>query len=202
MRASAEYLALARSSLSVLRTQLSAIEQAAELIADTWLGRGSVYTMGNGAGVALAEHFACDLVKWSRPGERPGIQVHPLTSGPLLTAIANDIGYDSVFAAQLRWLRPSRKDVAVAFSCSGASNNIVNALSYMRNLLRTVLITGSPDAPGLKYADVGIVCQGYDYRVQEDMFSVVAHNIVGLVQDRLLIKAKEYGAVDHGSDPN
>lgn len=190
-----EYTGYVHDALDDLTSQQTLIEEAAHVIADTWPGRGRVYTMGNGAGVALAEHFAADLLKWCRVEMKGGVAAFPLTAGPLLTALANDEGYNRVFVAQLASYRDSRKDVMVAFSCSGQSKNVVEAMKSMRGIYRTIAITGNPQAPLLDYADVGIVCRGIDYRVQEDMFSIVAHAIVGLVREHML-EALGFSSVD------
>ncbi|MBP7865619.1 MAG: SIS domain-containing protein [Acidobacteria bacterium] len=88
---------------------------------------GRVYLLGNGGSAADALHWAGELMGRFRL-DRPGIPAFALAGNPaLLTATANDMGYDRVFARQLLTLA-GPNDVVVAISTSGNSPNVVAAL--------------------------------------------------------------------------
>ena len=91
--------------------------------------RGSmVYVMGNGGSAANASHFANDLGKSTKRDHLPSIRVLSLTDNtPWLTALANDEGYDNVFAGQLENY-VQKEDVVIAISVSGNSPNILRAV--------------------------------------------------------------------------
>lgn len=87
-----------------------------------------VFLFGNGGSGSTASHFACDLGKGTIKPERPRFKVHCLNDNmPTLTAYANDVGFDSVFAEPLISLA-ERGDVAIAFSGSGNSPNVLRAM--------------------------------------------------------------------------
>jgi D-sedoheptulose 7-phosphate isomerase len=92
----------------------------------------TVYLFGNGGSAALASHAACDLGKGTTLPHKKPFRVVSLTDNmPLITAWANDVSYEEIFAAQLRPLiEPG--DIAFAISGSGNSPNVLNALHAAR----------------------------------------------------------------------
>jgi D-sedoheptulose 7-phosphate isomerase len=89
----------------------------------------AVFFIGNGGSAATASHFANDLAIGTCTWEKP-FRVTSLTDNvPVLTALANDLGYEEVFVRQLQiMLRPG--DVLVAISASGNSPNVLRAVEY------------------------------------------------------------------------
>lgn len=98
---------------------------------------GTIYIAGNGGSAATAQHWACDLSKAA------GRRTVALGSNPaVLTAIANDHGYEHVFVNELT-LHARRGDLLICLSCSGTSPNIVRAIAYAAaQRIPSVLITG------------------------------------------------------------
>ncbi len=92
----------------------------------------SIYIAGNGGSAATATHWANDLGKATRVSGRPGLRVTSLTdNGSWLTALANDEGYERVFAGQLEnFAKPD--DVLMVISASGNSPNLVEAVATAR----------------------------------------------------------------------
>ncbi|HEX7587585.1 MAG TPA: SIS domain-containing protein [Anaerolineae bacterium] len=87
-----------------------------------------VFLFGNGGSGSTASHFACDLGKGTVKPERPRFKVLCLNDNmATLTAYANDYGYDSVFVEPLISLA-ERGDIAIAFSGSGNSANVLRAM--------------------------------------------------------------------------
>lgn len=87
----------------------------------------SVYLVGNGASASMASHMAADLAKNAR------LHTEVFSDLALITAIANDISYDEVFAEPLR-RRMKLGDMLVAISSSGRSPNVLKAAAEARNL--------------------------------------------------------------------
>ncbi len=87
-----------------------------------------IFLLGNGGSGSTASHFACDLGKGTIKPDRPRFRVLCLNDNmPTLTAYANDVGYDSIFAEPLISLA-ERGDIAIAFSGSGNSLNVLRAM--------------------------------------------------------------------------
>jgi len=80
--------------------------------------RKTVYLIGNGASASMASHFAADLAKNGR------VRTEVFTDLSLMTAVANDINYESVFSEPLRW-QMLKGDMLLAISSSGNSPNVL-----------------------------------------------------------------------------
>jgi D-sedoheptulose 7-phosphate isomerase len=97
---------------------------------------------GNGGSAGEASHFAAELVSKCSRDHQPWPALCLNDSSPIVTAIANDYGYEKVFQRQLQaYVKPG--DVVVGLSTSGKSPNVVQALSYSAtNGNPTYLLTG------------------------------------------------------------
>ena len=162
------------------------IEEAAQAIFEAWQSKAFVWIFGNGGSASTAEHFACDLSKWTIVYPQTGVRAMALTSHPLVTAFANDENYDKVFIRQLDRVIDIG-DVAIGISCSGRSANVLAALSHARERGNTTIaLTGNDkNVPILENADFAIHASCLDIRQQEDVHLIVAHMIVGLVKDKI-----------------
>jgi D-sedoheptulose 7-phosphate isomerase len=102
-----------------------------------------VFLFGNGGSAATASHFACDLGKGTVKENRPRFKVVALNDNlPTFSAYANDLGYETVFAEPLISLS-ERGDIAIGFSGSGNSLNVLRAMDVARTHgLVTVGFTG------------------------------------------------------------
>jgi D-sedoheptulose 7-phosphate isomerase len=102
-----------------------------------------IFVMGNGGSAAMASHFVCDLGKGTVQEGKPRFKIMSLNDNvPLLTAYANDFGYETVFAEPLASLAEPG-DVAMAISSSGNSPNVLQAMDVARERgLTTIGITG------------------------------------------------------------
>lgn len=107
------------------------IEEAAELLANTVCYGGTIYVIGNGGSAADANHFSGEILgRFKR--ERKGLAAVSLAAdNATITAIANDYGYEYIFARQLEGLFDPLKDVVFTMSTSGNSENIIKALDYV-----------------------------------------------------------------------
>jgi D-sedoheptulose 7-phosphate isomerase len=157
------------------------IVAAAETIARA-IGSGQkVLTFGNGGSAGDAEHLAAELVGRFEI-ERPGLRAIALTAdSSVVTAIANDYGYETVFARQVEALGIAG-DVAVGISTSGRSPNVVAALTAARGRgMATIALTGRGGGPAGALADVHLnVPEQSTARVQE-VHRTVIHAICALL---------------------
>ena len=107
------------------------IKQFVEIILKARERGSSVFFIGNGGSAATASHFANDLSIGTNDYLKP-FRVLSLTDNiPVVTAIANDFGYDEVFERQLSVLG-KKDDVLIAISASGNSQNLINAIKYAK----------------------------------------------------------------------
>jgi len=146
----------------------AAIAQAGELLVRVLAGGGQVLVFGNGGSATDAQHFAAELVGRFVRTRRgwPAVALSADTS--VITAVANDFGFETVFARQVEALgRPS--DLAVGITTSGASPNVVRALEAAKARgLRTIALTGNDGGAAGRIAEVHVnVPETVTARVQE-----------------------------------
>jgi len=148
---------------------LPQIQALCELAVRTLQQGGKIMFCGNGGSACDAAHAAGELVGTFENKARKGYAALALGHEvAALTAIANDMGYDRVFARQLEAL--GRKgDLVVGFTTSGSSQNVVVALKKARELgLATAVLTGEQRSACAELADVAIqVPSNNTARIQE-----------------------------------
>jgi D-sedoheptulose 7-phosphate isomerase len=128
MSAALEYIRGLQATLETL--PMDRIEQVISVLHQARLESRQVFIMGNGGSAATASHFVCDLAKNTREPGKPHFKVIGLTdNNSLLSALANDEGYENVFVQQLEnFLNPG--DIVIAISASGNSPNVLKAVEY------------------------------------------------------------------------
>lgn len=136
-----------------------------------------IFFVGNGGSAATASHFANDIAIGSGSWERPFRAVSLTDNLPMLTAIANDDGYEEVFTQQLRTqMHPG--DLVVAISVSGNSSNVLGAVEYAKaHGARTVGLTGFDGGALRELADVvvHVPTNAGEYGPAEDVHMVFDH---------------------------
>jgi D-sedoheptulose 7-phosphate isomerase len=165
---------------AVLRAMPNAeIAAAVDQLLAAYQADRQVMLVGNGGSAATASHFAGDLSKGTRqPGHRPWRVIALTDNVPLLTAWANDVSYDEVFARQLDAL-VNPDDVLVAISGSGNSPNVLNAVRVARERgAVTIGLTGGSGGALRLLVDLCITVPTGEMSFIEDCHLMVAHLIV------------------------
>lgn len=139
----------------------------------------NLYIFGNGGSAAIANHWVCDFAKGiNEDTSRKATAISLSCNVPLMTAIANDIGYEFVFSKQLEYMRPSKDDVVFAVSSSGNSKNIVRGIEKAKELgLHTVAFTGFTGGAAAAVADTSVHVPAHNYGIVEDMHMMILHAI-------------------------
>ena len=141
-----DYLSLIEEherAIAALKTDcLTDISRFAEACREAIAAGHTVYLMGNGGSACDCQHFAAELVGRFQKERRAMASVALTTDTSILTALANDYGYDAVFVRQVEALVRAG-DVVVGITTSGNSPNILKALAKARDLgAVTVGLTG------------------------------------------------------------
>lgn len=164
---------------------LQRIAGAADACIHTIRSGGKILLAGNGGSAADAQHLAGEFVSrfaFDRPG-MPAIALTTDTS--ILTAIGNDYGYEKLFARQIQ-AHARKGDVLIAYSTSGSSLNIINALKEARD--REVVcigMTGNRGGPMKELCDHYLDIPSPDTpRIQEG-HTVLGHVLCGLVESAI-----------------
>jgi D-sedoheptulose 7-phosphate isomerase len=183
-----DYLAAIQHCLAALDVDevtrfLSYLEQA-------YAEDRQVFIIGNGGSAATASHMACDLGKNLYPPASAGsvrrLRVSSLTDNvSLLTALANDCGYDQVFSQQLAIaLQPG--DLVVAISASGNSPNVLEALAFARARgARTAGLLGFDGGRARDLVDVAVIIGSRDYGHVEDLHLMLNHVVAAWLRQAI-----------------
>jgi len=161
----------------------AAFDRAGALLIEAYARGSRAFSCGNGGSASIANHMQCDHVKGVRNGTDLAPRVHSLSSNvELITAIANDLGYENVFVYQLQ-SQAEPGDVLVAVSSSGRSANIVQALTWASDHdLRTIAVTGFDGGAARRVAEVSIHVECTNYGVVEDLHQAVMHSLAQYVR--------------------
>jgi D-sedoheptulose 7-phosphate isomerase len=154
------------------------IEQVVDILHETRLENRQVFILGNGGSASTASHFVCDLGKNTRVKGSPNFRVMGLTDNmALFSALANDEGYENVFAPQLAsYLRPD--DVVIGISTSGNSPNVVNAIQLANSMeAKTIGFTGFDSGKLGPMVDVNLHVPSHSIEQVEDIHLVLEHLI-------------------------
>jgi len=175
-----------RARETFLAEQVPSLERAIDLVATALRDRRKVLLFGNGGSAADAQHIAAELVGRYRDDRRALPAIALTTDTSALTAIANDFGYERVFARQVEALAQAG-DVAIALSTSGRSPSVLRAIETCRALdVSTIGFTGGDGGDLAKCVDVALVVSAstHSARIQETHI-LAGHVICELVEQRL-----------------
>ncbi len=134
--------------------EADSVLEAGRMLASALSSGKKILAFGNGGSAADSQHFAAELVNRFRV-DRPALAAIALTTDTsILTSIANDSDYESVFSRQVEALG-APGDVAVAISTSGGSPNVLKAVEVARSRgLRTLGLAGRDGGKLAKSADL------------------------------------------------
>jgi D-sedoheptulose 7-phosphate isomerase len=158
---------------------LPAMEQVpvlAEALRQCWARGSTVYICGNGGSAANAIHLANDLLYGAGVSRGGGLKVEALSANPaVLTCLANDLGYDNIYAQPLR-VKAVPGDVLIALSGSGNSPNVMKALEVgAEKGMTTFAILGFSGGRCKSLAHHAIHFTVDDMQIAEDLQLVVGH---------------------------
>jgi D-sedoheptulose 7-phosphate isomerase len=160
------------------------IQEAIDLLVEARMERRQVFIMGNGGSASTASHFVCDLAKNTRNPELPNFRVIGLTDNmAIFSALANDEGYENVFAQQLASFVEA-DDIVIGISASGNSANVLNAIELGNKVgARTIGMTGFDGGQLRKMVDIDIHIPSDCIEHVEDIHLMLEHLICKAIKE-------------------
>ena len=159
------------------KVDLQEIASFIETLLDARAKGLTVFFIGNGGSASTASHFANDLAFGTDDYDQPCRVISLTDNVAVLTALANDYGYEEIFERQLRvYAKPD--DVLVGISASGNSPNLLKAFEYARTAsIQTVAITAFDGGKLRPMADQGIhvPTEAKEYGPAEDVHMILDH---------------------------
>lgn len=163
---------------------LESVLEATQLIVDTFEQGGKVMICGNGGSAAEAQHMAGELVcVLNKTFNRPGFPAIALTTDTsILTAHANDLGFENIFKRQVLTLGVPG-DLLIAISTSGSSPNILVAVKAARLAnIRTIMLVGNNEKVK-KLADVVVCVPSNNTQYIQESHAAIVHILCELVEE-------------------
>lgn len=163
------------------------IETAVVEVVDTLRRGNKLLLAGNGGSAADAQHWAAEwVIRLSHDLQRPALPAIALTTDTsILTAGANDIGYDNVFARQVEALA-QQGDLVLLISTSGNSGNLIKAAKVAKEKgAKTLGILGNKGGSMAEVCDFSVVVPSSDTQRVQEMHIIVGHLLCELSERTL-----------------
>lgn len=164
---------------------LEEFSNAVEVVVEKYKVGGRIYIAGNGGSAADAQHLAAEFVsKLAR--DRGPLPAEALTvDSSVLTAIANDYGYEEVFARQLLG-KATKNDIFLGITTSGKSKNILRALEACRDIgIPSIVFCGKDGGVVKSFADYVVLAPGEATSTIQELHIVMAHTLCECVESAI-----------------
>jgi D-sedoheptulose 7-phosphate isomerase len=157
-----------RAAQSLLENNVEQIETLCKITLQCLKSGGKVLFAGNGGSAADCQHLAAEFVGRFKMDRKPLAALALTTDTSILTSIANDYGYESVFQRQVTALS-SENDILILISTSGNSQNLINAvIEAKKRKLFTVAFLGNDGGRLIDLVDLPVVVKANETaRIQE-----------------------------------
>ena len=173
------------SKVEILKELLSVVsskygrnfDECAKEVANALSNGNTIFWCGNGGSAAESSHLAVELIGRFKNNRRalPSLSLNADTSA--ITCIANDFGYEEIFARQLEGLG-KKGDVLVVLSTSGKSENILRVLLKAKALgLTSIAFLGKDGGKAISLADISIVIDSEETARIQELHLLLGHTI-------------------------
>lgn len=166
----------------LLRTSIGKIIEITDIITEALKKNGKIIFFGNGGSASDSQHLTAELVGRFKKDRNALPAISLTTNTSILTALANDYGYEIVFAKQIEALG-QKNDVAIGISTSGKAKNVVLGIKQAKKIgMKTIAFTGADGGELTKLAEVSLVVpSSVTARIQEAHITV-GHIVCELVE--------------------
>ena len=159
------------------------LDRITKVLKNTIKQKKTLFVCGNGGSAAIANHFLCDYAKYVATNTNIKPRIISLSSNiEILTAIANDIGYNKSFSYQLDNLG-NPGDVLLVISSSGNSPNIINTIKLAKKKkIKTIALTGFKGGHAHKLTDYKLNFGISNYGISEDSHHILMHVVCQFIR--------------------
>ncbi len=183
-----EIVARYRQLLAISDSQIESIEALAKGISDAFKSGKTLYAFGNGGSAAEAQHFTTELIGRFKENRKSLPAISLCSDISAMTCIANDFGYDAIFARQVEGL-VKEGDFVFGFTTSGTSKNVLAGLDAARKIGGTaILITGQNPLTTSDLADMVIQIGGIETAIIQESHLMLIHILSELIEINMGLK--------------
>lgn len=163
------------------------IKEIGALVSNSLAKGGTIFWCGNGGSAADSQHLAAELVGRYKKNRPPLRSVSLTTDTSVLTCVANDYGYEDIFARQIEALgRPG--DVLLGITTSGNSENVLRALKMAKSTGITTIAWLGKDGGACKgIADVALIVPSENTARIQEAHILIGHILCELIEEELSI---------------
>ncbi len=173
---------------AVLKEAVKDIERSALAIIKSLRDDGKLLVFGNGGSAADSQHIVAELVGRFRKERAPLAAIALTANTSIITALANDYGYDTVFSRQVEALG-RRGDVAMGISTSGGSKNVIEAIRKAKAIgMVTIGLLGGDGGAIKRECDIAVVVASRETARIQESHAMIGHIICELVEEELFNK--------------
>jgi len=178
-------IAAATETLRSLSSLEGQMVEAADLIEQCLRAGNKLLVCGNGGSAADAAHFATELVVRFARDRRAQPAICLASDGGLLTAAANDYGFNEIFARQVAAFgQPG--DALICLTTSGKSKNVVRALEEAKaRKLKTIALVGRDGGSTIGMADVDLLVRSDSTARVQEAHQLLLHVLCETIESRL-----------------
>ena len=166
-----------------LREQYKILESIINVLQKAQKNGKTIFTFGNGGSGSTASHFVSDLLKTAiTKGNKRFAAISLVDNTPVNLAWSNDQSFDAIFIEQLKnFLK--KNDVVFAFSGSGKSKNVIQAIKYAKKNNATCIgFTGMDGGELKKICDICIIVPSSDMLTIESTHLIICHCIIDFIR--------------------
>ena len=146
---------------------------------------GKLIFFGNGGSASDSQHLCAEFVGRYKKDREPLAAIALNTDTSILTAVANDMGYENIFSRQVKALA-KKEDLLFAISTSGESKNVINAVSVGKELgLTSISLTGMKESSLSRMSDICISVPSNQVNQIQEMHILIGHFICEMVEKDL-----------------
>lgn len=181
-----EYLDECSHNIDNMKSNLYlAIEKSIYYIKNSINSGGKIIFFGNGGSASDSQHLCAEFVGRYKKDRSPLAAISLNTDTSILTAVANDMGYEKVFERQVEALA-KKEDVIFAISTSGSSKNVINAVvAGKKKGIKIIALTGKKDSELSNLSDVSIKVPSDKVNHIQEMHIIIGHFICEIIEKNI-----------------
>lgn len=178
-----DFLELQNQCINEIKEKSTEINDIVKMIISVRKNKKTIFTMGNGGSGSTASHFVSDLQKTMIVKNENRVKAVSLVDNiPVILAWSNDVSFDKIFEEQLK-NQIEKNDLVIAFSGSGKSKNVVNALKIAKKMgAKCIGFTGKNGGSFNKICDITFKVPSNDMLTIESQHITICHCITSTIR--------------------